>query len=82
MDGSLCYGGTLPTLDDFYRHGELDNSWEENTRYVLGNVDKDIAERSSCPKCHRLGMEYKEFTKDMRWRSFEVCPDCGHCEEF
>lgn len=52
--------------------------------------DRDYCEHSPCPRCGRMGREYRPFVKEIgrtvhggiiNYRFFAVCSSCGDTEE-
>jgi hypothetical protein len=78
----------MPILDDFYRHGELDNTWKQgiNPDHLFNEFDQgdvDACARIACPKCGTVGLKYLPFYKaGALGRSFAECPHCNYVYEF
>jgi len=78
------------TLADRERSGELEGFRPGHTPSTAawpigGDVVAEVMATTGCAACPQVGLGWRDFTsiEDPRsWRSYSVCPACGHSEEF
>ncbi len=69
----------MTTMKRILASGELDGYEPSN---VFDAVNLQICKEQDCKKCGHHGLDCQEFQKGFSVRSFQVCCECGWCEEF
>ena len=67
---------------EFYFATELEGYKPKAPSDEAEELDRDICQFAHCEKCGHLGLEYRPFSKPGSFRTFVVCPACGHISEF
>ena len=72
-----------PLSDEHIPVNLTDSRLSDTSRRML-QIDVELAERGSCPRCDSDELKYEGYVRAEPWsyRAFSVCPDCLWVKEF